>query len=294
LAEPTAARLDLDDAANFILLFLKDPAVKRHIASYGDPGYDVFLTHLIRAYLVHTVPSSQLQLEPMLHQRRQELEVFLDDAAWQLCRRGILRPGVRDLQQQGNSHGHAGQGFSLTSYGRAWIAAANPELIPTQPGRFGQLLVKASPRFGPGFLERSQEASASYQGGTYLACCTMCGAAGESILLAIAIKKAGDEKAVINEYASAFGRSKIIRRVLSGRSQPVQEELTRYMELLKYWRDAAAHGRATHITETEAYTSLVLLLRFALFTTTAGRSLRSSVVPSRPDRTRLSDDQISG
>jgi hypothetical protein len=264
LAQPPA-RLDLDDAVNFILLFLKDPAVRQPVAPYGNPGYDVFLSNLVRAYLVHTVPPGQLQLEPMFHQRREELEVFLD-AAWQLCRRGILRPGVRDLQQQGNGHGHAGQGFSLTSYGRAWISAANPELVPTQPGRFGQLLVKASPRFGPGFSERSQEAAAAYQGGTYLACCTMCGAAAESILLAIAIAKTRDEKTVINEYASAFGRSKIEKRIWSRLTLPVQEEFKRYTALLKYWRDAAAHGRATHITETEAYTSLVLLLRFALFT----------------------------
>lgn len=263
MAQPPA-QLDVDDAINFILLFLKDPTVKRHAAQYGDPGYDVFLTNLIRAYLVHTVPPSQLQLEPMLHQRRQELEVFLD-AAWQLCRRGILRPGVRDLQQQGNSHGHAGQGFSLTTYGKAWIAGTNPELIPIQPGRFTQLLAKASPRFGPGFLERSQEATAAYQGATYLACCAMCGAAAESSLLAIAVAKVGDEKLVIDEYTRASGRLKIEKRIWSGLPDPVQEEFRRYTALLKYWRDAAAHGRATHITEAEAYTSLILLLRFALF-----------------------------
>lgn len=258
------ARVDLEDSINFILLFLKDPAVQRHAAGYGDPGYDVFLTSIVRAYLVHTVPPAQLQLEPMVAQRREELEVFLD-AAWQLCRRGILRPGVRNLQQSGNSHGHAGQGFSLTSYGKAWIAAANPELIPTQPGRVTQLLAKASPRFGSGFSERSQEAAAAYQGGTYLASCAMCGAAAESILLAIAVAKARDEKAVIDEYTSSSGRLRVEKRIWSGLPLPVQEEFRRYTALLKYWRDAAAHGRATHITEAEAYTSLVLLLRFALF-----------------------------
>jgi hypothetical protein len=261
MARP-AATLDLDDAMNFILLFLKDPAVRTHAASYGDHGYDVFLSTLSRAYLIHTVPGVQLETE--YGRRLGELAVFLD-AAWQLCRRGILRPGVRDLQLQGNSHGHAGQGFSLTTYGRAWIASANPELIPTQPGRFTQLLAKAAPRFGPGFSERSQEAAAAYQGGTYLACCAMCGAAAESILLAIAIAKAGDAKTVINEYSGQSGRLKIERRIYSGLPDPVQEEFRRYTALLKYWRDAAAHGRATHITEAEAYTSLVLLLRFALF-----------------------------
>jgi hypothetical protein len=261
MAQPPL-RLDVDDAMNFILLFLKDPAVRRHAASYGDPGYDVFVNVVARTYLVHTLPGVQLEQE--YGRRNAEVSVFLE-AGWQLCRRGILRPGVRDLHQPGNAHGHAGQGFSLTEYGRAWIASANPELIPTQPGRFTQLLAKAAPRFGSGFSERSQEAAAAYQGGTYLACCAMCGAAAESILLAIAIAKAGDAKAIINEYSAQAGRLKIERRIYSGLPDPVQEEFRRYTALLKYWRDAAAHGRATHITEAEAYTSLVLLLRFALF-----------------------------
>jgi hypothetical protein len=162
MARP-AATLGLDDAMNFILLFLKDAEVRRPTGSYGDPGYDVFVNFVARAYLVHTIPNVQLEQE--FGRRKKELAVFLD-AAWQLCRRGILRPGVRDLQQPGNSHGHAGQDFSLTTYGKAWITSAHPELIPTQPGRFTQLLAKASPRFGPGFSERSQEAAAAYQGGT--------------------------------------------------------------------------------------------------------------------------------
>jgi len=158
MAQPPL-RLDLDDAMNFILRFLKDPAVRRHAATYGDPGYDVWVNVVARTYLVHTVPDVQLEQE--YGRRNAEVSVFLE-AGWQLCRRGILRPGVRDLHQPGNAQGHAGQGFSLTEYGRAWIASANPELIPTQPGRFTQLLAKASRRFGSGFSERSQEAAAAY------------------------------------------------------------------------------------------------------------------------------------
>ncbi len=37
------------------------------------------------------------------------------------------------------------------------------------------------------------------------------------------------------------------------------------MGLLKYWRDEAAHGKASNIKEEEAFTSLGLLLRFAMF-----------------------------
>jgi len=35
--------------------------------------------------------------------------------------------------------------------------------------------------------------------------------------------------------------------------------------LIKYWRDAAAHGAPTNISDNEAYTALAALLRFALF-----------------------------
>jgi hypothetical protein len=37
------------------------------------------------------------------------------------------------------------------------------------------------------------------------------------------------------------------------------------MTLLTYWRNEAAHGRASEIGETEAFTSLMLLLRLARF-----------------------------
>jgi hypothetical protein len=43
----------------------------------------------------------------------------------------------------------------------------------------------------------------------------------------------------------------------------VHLEYHRYVDLLKYWRDSSAHGRAVRISELEAWTSLLLLLRFA-------------------------------
>ena len=37
------------------------------------------------------------------------------------------------------------------------------------------------------------------------------------------------------------------------------------MELLKYWRDEAAHGPASNISEAEAFTSPMLLMRLARY-----------------------------
>jgi len=228
---------------------------------YGDTGYDVFLASVTRAYLIDSENADQ-GLELALHQRQAELTVFFD-AAWELCRLGILRPAVRDQRHQGQSFGHAGQGFSLTSYGRAWISAAEPGLIPPQPGRFAQLLAKARLRFGPGFLERSQEAIAAYNGRAYLACCVMCGATAESVTLALAIGKTADGQRTVAIYLGRDGRRNFENLLLNGRSAQVRDEVHRYTTLLEYWRDSAAHGRAVNIAEAEAYQSLVLLLRFS-------------------------------
>jgi hypothetical protein len=48
-------------------------------------------------------------------------------------------------------------------------------------------------------------------------------------------------------------------------NQQLRNEYAGYTTLLKYWRDLAAHGRASGLKDNEAYTSLALLLRFAIF-----------------------------
>ena len=69
-------------------------------------------------------------------------------------------------------------------------------------------------RFGPGFYERAQEAVRCYGAHAYLACCVMCGASAESILLAIAIAKKGDEEEVLRLYATAQGRSRVENNIV--------------------------------------------------------------------------------
>jgi hypothetical protein len=127
------------------------------------------------------------------------------------------------------------------------------------------MLADRASSFGPGFIERSQEAVKAYNALANLACCAMCGAAAESIVLALAIARTGDERKVLNDYAGSGGRGRVERLLIGGQPAHVQEEFHRYVSLLKYWRDSAAHGKAAGITELEAWTSLVLLLRFAIF-----------------------------
>jgi hypothetical protein len=47
----------------------------------------------------------------------------------------------------------------------------------------------------------------------YLACCAMAGAAAESILLAVAIAKTGDEDKMLKTYRAAGGRRDLTRLV---------------------------------------------------------------------------------
>lgn len=120
-------------------------------------------------------------------------------------------------------------------------------------------------RFGPGFHERAQEAVRCYGAHAYLGCCILCGAAAESILLAAAIQKQGDEATVLKQYRTARGRSQVENLLFGQAAQDIKRELSRLNDLMKYWRDEAAHGMPSHISENEAFTSLALLLRVAMF-----------------------------
>jgi hypothetical protein len=51
-----------------------------------------------------------------------------------------------------------------------------------------------------------------------------------------------------------------------GKKPPhIQREFKGVNELLKYWRDCSAHGRAFRITANQSHLSLMFLLKFALF-----------------------------
>jgi hypothetical protein len=93
----------------------------------------------------------------------------------------------------------------------------------------------------------------------------MCGASAESILLATAISKNKNENDVLKTYTTANGRKRIENMVIGQAKEHIKREFQGLTELLKYWRDEAAHGKASQISDNEAYTSLAMLLRFAMF-----------------------------
>lgn len=250
--------LDQEDAFHFIVLYLREGRK----SPYADYGYGFYLPNVMRDYLetVKTVPHHDTDR----HLPRISPSFYA--AAWELCRRGILRPGIKAYGGQATPDGSSGNGYSVTPLGREWLQKVGQyEYVPVDPGRFARLLDNFSPRFGGGFQERCQEALRCYNAHAYLACCAMCGAAAESIILALAIQKSGDETKVMSMYSASGGRGRIENLIIGKKDKPIQDEFRGYISLLKYWRDIAAHGKLSGIQDAEAYTSLALLLRFAQF-----------------------------
>ena len=252
----------LDDALQFLVAYLRRP---RGLNEAGSYGYDLYITNVCRAFTVE-VEGESPQNSFGIDRRVPELSEVFYEAAWELCRRGIIRPGVRRHGEQATEDGTSGNGYSLTSPGRNWLAdAENALFIPVEPSRIAELIARLRKRFGDGFFQRAEEAVRCYTATTHLACCVMCGAAAESILLHLAIRKSGDETYILQTYRSGSGRRKIEDLVLSGVSGQMAKTFRNLTDLLKYWRDDASHGMASEISEFEAYEALARLLRYANF-----------------------------
>jgi hypothetical protein len=92
----------------------------------------------------------------------------------------------------------------------------------------------------------------------------MIGAALESVLLAIAVARNGDEDFVLKTYRGTHGRRELLNKIICNGLPPyLQQAVTTASSLLSFWRDSAAHGMATTISEFEAHDAMARLLRFA-------------------------------
>ncbi len=248
-----------EDALKLIILWIR----KGSPSQYSNYGYDIYLPNIIRWHF------KSITLRPELYQEEHavtDLYPVFVDAAWALCRRGILRPGIKKYGAQTTPDGAGGSGYSITSFGQQWLQDEEEDVfVPTEPGRFAEMMEPFKTRFGLGFYGRSQEAVRCYGAHAFLACCAMCGAAAESIMLAAAIKKTRNEKTVLKSYAAANGRHRIENMVIGQANEHITREFKGLTELLKYWRDESGHGKPSQISDNEAYTSLAMLLRYAMF-----------------------------
>jgi len=237
------------DALKFLIHYLRTPGTYKSdkIASYSYYGYDVYLYNVMIAYLVVDEKIALGDCQKVIKDRNMSL--YFLSASWELCRRGILRPGVKNIGDQSTEQGNAGAGFTITPAGEQWLSEAHYDIfVPTEPERFAQLVTPYREMLGDAFFQRAQEAVRCYNAHAYLACCVMCGAATESILLLLACQNE-PETEVLKAYISSSGRSKVEQMVTNHIDDRLKHQFRGFLELLKYWRDTAAHGRATEIAD---------------------------------------------
>jgi hypothetical protein len=220
-------------------------------------GGDLWIPHVVQGYW-QSRPEAAEELDD------RHFQPFYD-AAWELCRIGVLRPG--EFAPRGwatDASLFSGDTFSITRFGRAWLREASQRPI-IDPSRLAQVLQEFAGRFGGGFVQRATEAVKTYRTGSYLATCVMAGAAAESILLALAVAKVGDEAKVLLEYNTTGGRRRITRRIGASVSPTLASQLETALQALGHWQEGAGHSTMTAVSEVEAHMRLTDLLRLAQF-----------------------------
>ncbi|MEO3431538.1 hypothetical protein [Inquilinus sp. CAU 1745] len=251
--------MNVDDALAFLCEKLKENPDK-----YRSYGYDVYLPQIYELAYASANGLNTHQYGREISSKGLEFSPVFYAAAWELCRRGILRPGISKAGRQITDDGQAGNGYSYTPVGRKWLNDTNPfQFIPIEPTKLGQLLGRFEARFGSGFHQRAQESIKCYHSTAYLAACVMAGAAAESILIALAISISGDEAEVLRKYKGSHG-TQAVRRIVAPSAKPhVERQIDTFIGLISYWRNDAAHGTASVIAEFEAFEAVGRLLRFA-------------------------------
>lgn len=246
-----------EDALSFLIEYLRDPSREKP----QNDGADLDIKAVAWAYMVkhEGVPSSG-RIDS--HEARVETRAEpFTNAAWQLCRIGVLRPGQRGSPV--NAAAYA-QFYAFTDYGRTWIASPREDQVFVSPDRSAKLLGRYHGRFGDAFLQRGIEAGECYRAGLYLACAAMCGAGREAILIAVARERMKDEE-VEKIYLATGGRRGLEKRALGKLTDRTRREFIELSRSLDFWRDDAAHGRPSRVDEPEAFRALQLLLRLAQF-----------------------------
>lgn len=255
----------LDEAIVFTLTFLRDRAAAnvreagmRVTRAGSHYGYDVYAPTVARQWALAETPGSG-------HWERaaQDASGVFFEAAWELCRRGLLRPGVRATSTQGVNDGG---GYCLTSQGEAWILQADDsQFISLQPGALAASFERFRERFGDAYHQRVQEAIRCRTAEAWLAACAMVGAAAESLLLTIAIARTGNEDSVLRGYMARDGRRATLNAIVGQAPRHIAQPLSSGMALLGYWRDNAGPGQAAPVSAPETEQAIRELLSLSQF-----------------------------
>jgi hypothetical protein len=149
--------LHIDDAIEHLVGYLRDeitnPPPRLPVISESRYGCDLWLP-IVVANFWRSRGHPTFTADPRQPQDAAYYHPFYD-AAWELCRIGVLRAGRN--APMGNMAAQSwiqGDGFSLTEFGRGWvqIAAQHP---PSDPSRFNEVLQPFIGRFGEGFAQRA-------------------------------------------------------------------------------------------------------------------------------------------
>ncbi len=252
-----------EDALRFLIESLRRSPVAFERGDH-PASFDIWIPKVVEAFL--RASSVESGGNPEYSHREEFAPVWTAfyDAAWQLCQRGIFRLALKRPQGMGSHALPLGDGYSLTESGRGWLRRAEPQYFPTEPSRYVGVLERPARILGAGFLQRAAEAAGCYETANYLACCAMCGAAAESILLSIAIAKTENSGLVRRTYMKRDGRRSVTRLIFGTQgSSALEARFLTGLNLLSYWRDEAAHGQYSTIVALESYDALGRLLHLS-------------------------------
>ena len=116
--------MNQEDATNLLVQWMRSP----NHGDWSSYGYEIYLPSMIRSHL----QSQGIQHHKQEQQLREMIPHFYA-SAWDLCRRGILRPGVHSYMAQATDDGNAGNGYSITPFGKKWLSESNRDDYVAQP-----------------------------------------------------------------------------------------------------------------------------------------------------------------
>ena len=182
---------------------------------------------------------------------------------WLLCLRKV-RPSVAHIGSWETARDSiAGNGYSFTEQGKKWLREDPHSILLVASQSYARIVAQYSQVFGEDFVERAHDAIKCYDAGAYLACCAMCGAACESIYLALAVAKSGDAVETLKMYRASDGRKRLKSTIEHGKAGGLIRTLDSGFNVLAYWRDMSAHGHKSNIGRDEASSALKTLLELS-------------------------------
>ena len=176
--------IDREEAERFLAEYCRQIPEQKGRLTQLEYGFEGWLPKVVAEYFRAT---GERQPEQTAEDpAREPVWQAFYEAVWEFCRRGILRPSPLSSHGRGSSGGlPSGDGFSLTAKGREWLQRSKSGWFPTDPSRFISSLARTSALCGDAFTQRANEAARCNDTGNSFACCAMCGAAAEPILLAL-------------------------------------------------------------------------------------------------------------